>query len=200
MIGTFQTFKPTGNIRKDATDFLVQHGHATTAGHCSSVASKAKELAKQFSADLSKAEIAGWLHDISAVVPNEKRIEMARTHDLEVLREEEKLPMIIRQKLSRLIARDVFHVHDEEILSAVECHTTLKANASPLDKIVFVADKIAWDQAGKPPYLEQILEALEHSLNTAALVYLDYLWEQRETLPVLHPWVVEARVYLGFTG
>ncbi len=188
-----QTFMPTGNIRKDATGFLMQYGHAVTAGHCSSVAHKAKELAKKFAANEAKAEIAGWFHDISAVVPNEERIGMARANNLRVLPEEEKLPMIIHQKLSRLIARNVFYIEDEEILSAIECHTTLKANASSLDKIVFVADKIAWDQEGKPPYLKEILEALEHSLEAAALVYLDYLWRQRETLPVLHPWVVEAR-------
>jgi predicted HD superfamily hydrolase involved in NAD metabolism len=200
MLEQLQSFKPTGNIRKDATDFLLQHGQAVTAGHCSKVANKAKEIAKQFSADKTKAELAGWLHDISAVVPNEARIGMARANSLEVLPEEEKLPMIIHQKLSRLIARDVFHIHDEEILSALECHTTLKANASTLDKIVFVADKIAWDQEGKPPYSEEILKALENSLDAAALVYLDYLWERRETLPVLHPWAIEARAYLTFAG
>jgi predicted HD superfamily hydrolase involved in NAD metabolism len=188
-----QIFKPTGNIRKDATDFLVQYNASKTAGHCSSVANKAKELARQFSADGTKAEIAGWLHDISAVVPNEERLQMARANNLEILSAEEKLPMIIHQKLSRLIALKIFHVNDEEILSAIECHTTLKANASQLDKLVFVADKIAWDQEGKPPYLRQITEALEYSLEAAALVYLDYLWQQRETLPVLHPWTVEAR-------
>ncbi|MGL5077559.1 MAG: bis(5'-nucleosyl)-tetraphosphatase (symmetrical) YqeK, partial [Waterburya sp.] len=188
-----QTFKPTGNIRKDATDFLVQYGHATTAGHCSSVANKAKQLAKQFSADETNAEIAGWLHDISAVVPNEERIHMAKSHGLEVLPEEEKLPMIVHQKLSCLIAQNVFHINDKAILSAIECHTTLKDNASQLDKVVFIADKIAWDQEGTPPYLAQITKALETSLDAATLVYLDYLWEQRETLPVLHPWVVAAR-------
>jgi predicted HD superfamily hydrolase involved in NAD metabolism len=191
-----QTFKPTGNIRKDAATFLVRYGHAVTAGHCSSVANKAKELARQFSADEANAEVAGWLHDISAVIPNKERLEVARANNLEVLPEEEKLPMIIHQKLSRLIAKKVFDVSDEEILSAIKCHTTLKAKASLLDKIVFVADKIAWDQEGKPPYLDALLEALESSLDAAALVYLEHLWQQREALPVLHPWVVEAREYL----
>lgn len=191
-----KTFTPTGNVRKDATNFLVQYGHAVTAGHCSSVANKAREIAKQFSADETKSEMAAWLHDISAVIPNDERILLARENGIKVLPEEEKLPMIIHQKLSRLIAREVFDVEDQEILSAIECHTTLKANASSLDKVVFVADKIAWDQEGKPPYIIQILQALEHSLDAAALVYLDYLWQQKETLPVLHPWVVEARASL----
>lgn len=188
-----KTLKPTGNIRKDATNFLVQYNAAKTVGHCSSVANKAKDLAAKFSTDASKAEMAGWLHDISGVIPNEDRLEVARTNDIKVLPEEEIFPMIIHQKLSRLIAKEVFKVNDKEILSAIECHTTLKANASTLDKIVFVADKIAWDGEGNPRYLREILAGLEHSIDAAALVYLDYLWERRETLPVLHPWTVEAR-------
>lgn len=123
MLEQLQTFRPTGNIQKDAANFLVQYGHAVTAGHCSKVAKKAKEIAKQFAADETKAEVAGWLHDISAVVPNEERIHMARANKLGVLPEEEKLPMIIHQKLSRLIALNVFHLNDEEVLSAIECHT-----------------------------------------------------------------------------
>jgi predicted HD superfamily hydrolase involved in NAD metabolism len=191
-----KAFKLTGNIRKDVTGFLVQYDQATTAGHCSSVANKAKELAVKFSTDETKAELAGWLHNISAVIPNDERLEVARVNQIDILPEEEKLPMIIHQKLSRLIAREVFQVNDEEILSAIGCHTTLKANASRLDKVVFVADKTAWDSEGNPPYLTEILEGLEHSLDAAALVYLNYLWQQRETLPVLHSWVAEARVSL----
>lgn len=100
--------------------------------------------------------------------------------------------MIVHQKLSALMARELFGITDAEVLSAIGCHTTLKANASPLDKTLFVADKIAWDQQGRPPYLTDLLAALERSLDGAALVYLDYLWERRETLPVLHPWVRAA--------
>ncbi|OLF95341.1 Hydrolase (HAD superfamily) [Bacillus licheniformis] len=34
--------------------------------------------------------------------------------------------MIIHQKLSKVMARDLFQVADEDILNAIECHTTLK--------------------------------------------------------------------------
>ena len=88
--------------------------------------------------------------------------------------------MLVHQKLSVPIARQVFSVDDAEVLSATECHTTLKANASLTDKIVFVADKIAWDQPGEPPYLDDLLNGLESSINAAALVYLEHLWNLRE--------------------
>jgi HD superfamily phosphohydrolase YqeK len=100
--------------------------------------------------------------------------------------------MIIHQKLSAWMAADVFGITDPTIISAVGCHTTLRAGAGPLDMAVFVADKIAWDQPGDPPYLVAILAAAERSLADAARVYVGYLWERRATLAVIHPWLAEA--------
>lgn len=187
-----QEFKHTGDVPRDAVRFLRLYDHSETARHVTQVAAKAGELAERFGLDRGAAVIAGFLHDISAVIPNEQRIEVALTYGLEVLPEERKLPMITHQKLSALMARDLFGVTDGGILSAIGCHTTLKMNASALDKVVFVADKIAWDQAGTPSYLEKLEAALEQSLDAAALVYLESLWQQRESLPVLHPWAEEA--------
>ena len=83
------------------------------------------------------------------------------------------------------------------MLSATGCHTTLKADASGLDKVVFVADKIAWDQPGTPPWLDALTRALDVSLDAAALVYLDYLWERRAQLLVVHPWFIAARAQIS---
>jgi HD superfamily phosphohydrolase YqeK len=127
------------------------------------------------------------------VVPNQHRVRAARQLGIDLLPEEEAFPMIVHQKLSVPITRALFGVADEEVLSAIECHTTLKASPSMLDKVLFVADKIAWDQQGKPPYLDDLLAALHRSLDEASLVYLDFLWDQREHLRVMHPWMVAAR-------
>lgn len=66
-----------------------------------------------------------------------------------------------------------------------------------LDKVVFVADKIEWDQSGTPPYLHELLPALDRSLDHAVFVYLDFLWQQRETLRVVHPWLRDAHQELA---
>lgn len=184
------------NIAEDVSYFLTHHDYPKTATHSKNVAQKAHELAYQFNEDADKAEIAGWFHDISAVFPSAERANIARELDVEVLPEEDSFPMIIHQKLSLVIARDIFDVTDTEILSAIGCHTTLKRDASLLDKIVFVADKIAWDQAGTPPYLDDLLIGLEQSIDHATFVYLDYLWQMRDKLKVLHPWTAEAHAQL----
>lgn len=176
----------------DAIRFLKAHGHPETAAHCGAVASMAGRLARRFGENVEKATLAGWLHDISAVIPNEARIETARALGIDVLPEEAAFPMIIHQKLSVAIARDMFGVDDATVLSAIGCHTTLRAYASALDQVVFVADKIAWDQPGRPPYLDALLPALDRSLTDGARVYIHYLWDRRDTLRVVHPWLCDA--------
>ena len=186
----------TGDMRHDVIHFLVESGLPDTAAHVIDVADEAVRLATMFGVSQRQAELAGLLHDISAVIPNEQRVQAARDLDIELLPEEESFPMIVHQKLSVPIARELFSVTDAEVLSAIECHTTLKADPSMLDKVLFVADKIAWDQPGRPPYLDDLLAALDESLDQAALVYLNFLWAQREQLRVVHPWMVAAREHL----
>ena len=182
----------TGDIGPDVTAFLLHHGCPETAEHCKNVAAEAKRLAAQFGADETLAQTAGWLHDVSNVIPNQQRVHTAQQLGLEVLPEETVAPMILHQKLSAVMAHQIFGVTDNTALNAIECHTTLKADASLLDKVVFLADKIEWDQQHTAPFLAGVLAALEKSLDQAVLHYLHYLWQQRDTIPVIHPWFVDA--------
>jgi predicted HD superfamily hydrolase involved in NAD metabolism len=187
----------SGDIVKDAPAFLLHWGKPRTVDHTAQVAVEALRIASLHGVDADKAEVAAWLHDISAVIPSPKRAEAARDLGVPLLPEEQAFPMIVHQKLSEVVARELFRIQDQEILSAIGCHTTLRAGASALDKTVFIADKVAWDQAGIPPYRDELLAALASSLDGAALVYLRYLWERRATLPVVHPWMVGALIELS---
>lgn len=156
------------------------------------VAQEAKRLAIQFGAHPIGAETAGWLHDISAVIPNQARVNLCQAFQVPILPGEADFPMILHQKLSAVMAREVFGVREPAVLSAIGCHTTLKAGASLLDKIVFIADKIKWDQPGEPPYLVELETAVAHNIDDACRVYLNYLWQQRESLRYIHPWFQAA--------
>jgi predicted HD superfamily hydrolase involved in NAD metabolism len=182
----------TGELKDDVHLFLVENGCPKTAEHCLEVGAEARRLALLFGTDPEACETAGWLHDISAVIPNHQRIEASRLLGIEVLPEEEQFPMIIHQKLSKVMAGEIFQVDNIEILNAVGCHTTLRAQATLLDQILFVADKLAWDQPGIPPYMDLLNEALGKSAAHAAFAYINYLWQRKETLRVIHPWLGEA--------
>ncbi|WP_289138919.1 bis(5'-nucleosyl)-tetraphosphatase (symmetrical) YqeK [uncultured Brevibacillus sp.] len=180
------------DIATDSESLLRLHGCEHTALHSKHVAEEAAQLANRFGIDPICASMAGYLHDISAIIPNHQRIQIAEELRIEILPEERTFPMIIHQKISKAIARDLFSIQDAAVLGAIECHTTLKSQPSRMDLVLFVADKIAWDQAGTPPYLHQLQSALDKSIEHAAFVYLSYMWEQREKLRVMHPWLVEA--------
>jgi predicted HD superfamily hydrolase involved in NAD metabolism len=169
----------SSDLKNDIYLFLTQNGFLATAQHCMDVGDEARRVALLFNVDPLEAEIAGWLHDISAVFPNQERIFVAREVGIDVLPEEEVFPMIIHQKLSRVMAKEIFKIDNSGILDAVECHTTLKAASTMLDKVLFVADKIAWDQSGKPPYIEDLDKSLKISLEHGAYSYISFLWDRR---------------------
>ncbi len=52
----------------------------------------------------------------------------------------------MHQRISKMIAEQEFSITDEQILSAIECNTTLKMNPFAYDMALFIADKPAWDQ------------------------------------------------------
>ena len=185
----------TGDTARDVTTFLKHHDCPKTALHSAAVAAEARRIAAAAGVETARAEQAAWLHDVSAVIPAAERVAAAETLGVPVLPEERALPMILHQKLSAVLARDLFAVTDDAVLDAIGCHTTLKAGASPLDKVLFVADKLAWDQPGEPPYRAALEAALARSLDAAACVYLRYLWERRATLAVVHPWLAAAHAY-----
>jgi predicted HD superfamily hydrolase involved in NAD metabolism len=190
-------FNFTGNLQKDTYNFLIKHNRYTIAEHSIRVARKSKVLAKKFGANESMAEMAGLLHDIGGVYPNEIRIEIANRLGIEVLEEEEQLPLILHQRISKVMAKEIFNINDFEILNAIECHSTLRASASLMDMILFVADKVEWDQNDLPPYIDRVEKALNESIELAAFEYIRFLFESKESLKVVHPWLKEAYLDLG---
>jgi predicted HD superfamily hydrolase involved in NAD metabolism len=187
----------TGNTGKDVVALLHAHDRSETAEHCGHVAREAGRIAVLAGADTPLARQAGWLHDVSTIFPVPERIRIAQDLGLEVLREEVAVPMIVHQRLSQVLAQELFGVREQEVLDAVGCHTTLRAHATIMDKVLFVADKLAWDQPGIPPYRDDLLAALEQSVDAAAAFFVRYLWERRETLLVIHPWLREAYLDLS---
>ncbi|QTH43875.1 HD domain-containing protein [Cohnella sp. LGH] len=182
----------TGDLKTDIRLFLEANQCSDTAIHCIEVGAESRIIALMYNSDPTAAETAGWLHDISAVFPSNERIDVARQLQIDVLPEEEVFPMIIHQKISRVMARDIFNINNQEILDAVGCHTTLRSNSTLLDQVLFVADKISWDQQGKPPYINELNRNLQKSITHGAFAYINFLWERKETLKVIHPWLKEA--------
>ncbi|EGO6029352.1 bis(5'-nucleosyl)-tetraphosphatase (symmetrical) YqeK [Enterococcus faecalis] len=177
-------------LKNEIKQYLVSKNCEKTYYHCMEVGEYAYQLGEKYLTCPEKVSIAGYLHDISAIYPNNQRISVAQKYGIELNEAEMAFPMIIHQKISKSIAKMDFGIEDNEILSAIECHTTLKKNYSDIDLVLFVADKIKWDQEGKPPYLDGLLQALNCSLENAAYFYIDYIL--KHDIKVVHPWLWDA--------
>lgn len=177
-------------LKNEIKQYLVSKNCEKTYYHCMEVGEYAYQLGEKYLTSPEKVSIAGYLHDISAIYPNNQRISVAQKYGIELNEAEMAFPMIIHQKISKSIAKMDFGIEDNEILSAIECHTTLKKNYSDIDLVLFVADKIKWDQEGKPPYLDGLLQALNCSLENAAYFYIDYIL--KHDIKIVHPWLWDA--------
>ena len=182
----------TGDLKTDVCALFAACGLAEVCSHCRSVAEEAARLAGKFGEDTERAKIASWLHDIGVILPNELRLQYAGSLQIEVLPEEKACPSLLHQKYSKRMAQEVFGITDEAILNAIECHTTLKPDASRLDMILFLADKLSWNPSDLSSFIERIRRGLKTSLEAGALGYIGYLLEDRNRLSIVHPWLQAA--------
>lgn len=98
--------------------------------HTAAVMTLAVRYARAEKVNADKAFIAAMLHDCAKYL-NEKDYGFSY----------EGVPQsVVHQFLGADVLEEVFHVEDEEILSAVRYHTTGRKGMSKLEKIVFLAD------------------------------------------------------------
>lgn len=60
---------------------------------------------------------------------------------------------------------------------------------------LFIADKLAWDQKGTPPFYNDVKGALLNSLEDACLQYIAYVSDNNLLLNP-HKWLLEAKAFL----
>lgn len=128
----------TIEIRKNLKNKLDQGRFEHTLGVCYTC----QALAMRYGCDLRKAELAGLLHDCAKRFDNETMLKKCRKRNIPVSESELRDPSLLHAKLGAWYACEKYGVEDEEILSAIACHTTGKCAMSLLDKILYVADYI----------------------------------------------------------
>ncbi|MDB4896974.1 MAG: putative superfamily hydrolase of metabolism [Firmicutes bacterium] len=189
-------FTLTGDLSVDAPAFLRHHGLAGIADHVERVAAQAGQIADRVGVDRAAALTAAWLHDISLVLPAVEMLSAAESAGLELLPAERQAPGMLHGKLSAIFAQQFFAVTDPQVLAAMRCHTTLRAGATLLDRVLFAADKLSWDPE-HAPYRHEMAAALDESLNRAVWCFLDWGWQRRGQMAVIHPWFRAAYVEMA---
>lgn len=169
----------------------LNNNKADVLKHVEDVADIAVGLAKAYNLDIDKINLAALLHDISGIMAPQEMYEFAKMRGLEIDPAEEKYNALLHQRISKIIAQEDFEITDSDILNAIECHTTLRKNATVYDKVIFIADKISWDQKGVPSYDDLLKSAATESLDAACYSYIKYQFDNN-LLVMPHQWLMEA--------
>ena len=111
--------------------------------HTLGVAKEAERLAEKYGVDKNKARLAGLLHDCAKNLDEKSGEEFSAICTkygvtLDELAKKERA--LVHAFLGAAVAYKDYGVDDHEILDAIYYHTTARANMTPLEKIIYIAD------------------------------------------------------------
>lgn len=126
-------------LREKIKDILSESRY----NHSVKVEEVSYDLALIHGEDTLKASIAGILHDCAKHLSGDELIKECEKYQLKISETERKIPrQLLHSKLGAVYAKEIYGITDEDILNAIEFHTTGRPAMSKLEKIVFVADYI----------------------------------------------------------
>ena len=101
----------------------------------------AVELARHWGADETDAARAGILHDITKAIDGPLQLTLCEAYGKILSEFSRKYPKTLHALTGSLVAERIFG-ENEAVVSAIESHTTGKANMNLLEKIIYMADYI----------------------------------------------------------
>ncbi|MCG7338572.1 bis(5'-nucleosyl)-tetraphosphatase (symmetrical) YqeK [Staphylococcus sp. ACRSN] len=121
--------------------------------HSMRVSETAMKLADIYDGDKEKAQLAGILHDYSKYDDLGEMYQIVTRYNLD-----SKLlsygSEILHGPVCAVIMKEKYGIEDDEVLRAIEYHTTGRAQMTKTEKLVFVADYI--ELGRKTPGVEEI--------------------------------------------
>ena len=146
--------------------------------HVVGVVDAACKLALHYDENPTRAEIAGWLHDLAREWSSDRLLQTAES--IEIPSGFGSIPILLHGPVAAHIGRTTFDIGDEDLLRAVCYHTTGRMEMSRLEKIIFLADAI--EEGRQYPGVDEIRAAAKTSLDCAMKLALDstirYLLDQ----------------------
>ena len=135
--------------------------------HTLNVRRLAVRLAKIHHVDVEKAALAALLHDIAKEMPKDQMLQLFSENAIISGNIAQRLFPVWHGHAAAILARTQYGVDDEEILSAIRCHTTGRSGMTPLDKVIYLADMASEERSY--PEAEQLRARAEKDLDAAVL-------------------------------
>ena len=134
----------------------------------------AVELAKRWGADETDAARAGILHDITKAIDGPLQLTLCEAYGKILSDFSRRYPKTLHALTGSLVAQRIFG-ENEAVVSAIEHHTTGKADMSLLEKIIYVADYMEPNR--NFPGVERLRELAFYDIDAALKLGLEMTLE-----------------------
>ncbi len=165
--------------------------------HIQRVREIAAELAPLHGVDPQRASLAALAHDVARAMSGVELLAHARRLGVPVGFVDGQAPVLLHGPVGAEILRREDGLGDKSIHSAVYWHTYAHPSLDALGKVVFLADKLDPQKAGRYPYQPRLKELAGVDLDGAILEFLtNELAAQTQRGHLIHPQLVETRNHL----
>ncbi|SMP49566.1 bis(5'-nucleosyl)-tetraphosphatase (symmetrical) YqeK [Anoxynatronum buryatiense] len=163
--------------------------------HTMGVRTAALRLADQYGADRDKTAMAALFHDYAKGFSKKELLQTVQRYHLQPDSLMIQAHQILHGSVAAAIALNEFGIDDDEILKAIEFHTTGRKNMGIIEKIIYLADFIeeGRDYSGVVFLRELAYRELDLAVYQALTNTMIYVLE---TGKLLHPNTVEARNHI----
>lgn len=129
-------------------------------------------LAMRYGASVKSAQTAGLLHDCAKCLTDKERVSICKKNNIPMSELEKSNPFLLHAKVGAWLARKRYGISDQDILNAIQNHTTGRPGMSLLEKIVFIADYM---EPGRnhAPNLDEVRRLAFEDLDQAMLKILN---------------------------
>lgn len=174
-------------------DPILQEKTQKRFNHSLGVCDMTVELIKihNLPVDMNKAKIAAILHDYAKYSPFEEFEAVAKAyHKEDILKDEYK--KVWHALLGRYIVADDLGIDDEEILSAIETHSTGNKDMSVLQEVIYLADCV--EEGRTDEYFTNIRKIAKKNYKKAIAIFLHdtISFVAKDPTKSLHPYTLAA--------
>jgi predicted HD superfamily hydrolase involved in NAD metabolism len=182
---------------KDAEELLratLLKVPAGLAEHVIRVVDEAARLSAIYDIDRDAVRIAALGHDILRAHSAERLLAIAVEQGYLIDEVDGMEPILLHGPLAVPILQEQYGVIDADVLGAVAYHTTAHAGMTPLQKLLFIADKIEPEKRARAEEIDRVAVLAVRDLDGAMLAYIEYHIEYAlKTGWPLHPNTIAAR-------
>ncbi len=138
--GLYDTCAAWKNLPMEALEqVVISLLNPNRVAHVLGCRDTAVELAKRWGADVTDAARAGILHDITKALDGPLQLTLCEGYGKILSTFSRKYPRTLHALTGALVAEKIFG-ENEAVVSAIQHHTTGKADMNLLEKIIYVAD------------------------------------------------------------